>query len=125
MKLSITRLVLLVLTLNAATSLAVAIPYYDPSSSMEIRNIETRDGEVLAVDARNIEAREPTPIDFAAAAALHLERRNPVGAVVQVGKMIAQVIIKIKQAFAADKAVCCHLFFVYPSPNAVITRTAP
>jgi hypothetical protein len=92
---------------------------FDASSDMKIRNIETRsDGEVFAMHSRNIEAREPTPVDFAAAAAINLEKRNPIGAIVQVGKMIAQVVMKIKAAFAADKAVCCHLFVVNPSPNA-------
>ena len=114
MKPSVIRLVLLVCVLNAITALTTPIPFGAESSNVKIRGntIETRDVEVPAETmyySRNImiEAREPTPVDLPAAAPAtsNLQRRNPVGAVVQVGKMIAQVIVKIKEAFAADKKV--------------------
>lgn len=115
MKLSLNRLVLLVCALDAATSLAASIPFY-ASSNIRFRNIESRNvkPEVLDVHFHNTEAREPTTAELAAAV-INLEKRNPVGVVVQVGKMIGEVIMKIKQAFAADKEVCYPLFKMYPS----------
>ena len=110
MKFSVIRLAFLVCTLDVTTSLAAAIPF---DASSNTRNIGTRNLEVSNVHPRNIMAREPKPADLAAAA-VGIERRNPIGAIVQVGKMIAEVIINIKKAFAADKEVRCHLSTVQP-----------
>jgi hypothetical protein len=75
------------------------MPIY-ASSDMMTRNVE--------VHSRNIIAREPRPADFAAAAAIDIERRGKVGTAVGVMQMIGEVVTQIKQAIAADKKVCCH-----------------
>ena len=106
MKPSITQLIFLVCTLDAATSLAVSIPFY-VSSDMRARNVE-----ILNVHSRNIIAREPIPADLTAAAAVGIGRRSYVEAAIEVAQMITDVVTNIKGAIAADKEVRCHLFVV-------------
>src|ERR1700733_9181114 len=72
MKLFVTRLALLLFTLDAATFLVASRPQY-ASSNIEIRNIKTRDVDTFDLYSRSIEAREPTPADLAA---IDLETRD-------------------------------------------------
>ena len=114
---SVTRLIFLVCTLDAATFLAASMPFY-ASSDMSTRNA---DSEVLYVHPRSIIAREPKSADFSATA-VDIEERDKIGTAVEVLQMIGDVVTQIKQSIAADKDVRFHLFVVQstdhgPSPN--------
>jgi hypothetical protein len=64
--------------------------------------------------SRNIKAREPRPAANLAAATSNIEKRGgKMDAIVEIGKMIGDVISQIKGAIAADKQVCYHLLVVH------------
>jgi len=99
---SCVQLVLLVCALDATVTLAAPIPV-DPY--IKERNLDVRDVDVRNVGIRHADVitREPIPAADVSDGTAELDERNVIGAVVQVGKMIAEVVSKIKEAIAADK----------------------